>query len=568
MLKFVNFVDLVLQANAGLADTTLALGAEAVTDLPALGVNEEIRLVLFDGVQEPEIIEVTAIDGAGNVTATRALEGTTARDWIAGTRVRAGITAGILDLAIASTVVQTKYGTGTFATNRYTVTVDSITDLPVLGQLVAFLAPAANTGATTLRFTDGANFTSDYTLRYNGISLVATDIKANQLVVAVFTGTVFELFALTNKLTPLTGAITAPAFIVAGSTSVPSIGAYAVGGTIYAIATGAIGRFYVSAAGNIGIGPGHNAPTTILHVKSASPDLLVEASSGEAKLTLEGSAQTMVLETLAAGWRLVLNGVTVVENLAKRFGIGQTSSADAALAIYGEPTGAAQFGLVLQSRMSGTSTSIGQLFASTLADTIAATQFIQAYIKDIVLGVGATVTNAIGLYIEAVTAGTTKNWQIYSEGANASFFNGSLYIGNNAPVSDTVKGVNFGQQTLGYYQEGTWTPADASGAGLVFPVATGRFTRIGRLVYIQATVQYPVTANANTAFILGLPFTSANTDDNEQGHLVNHTGATATRLYVVKNNTTVAPCTVTKGAVTNAQMSGTTSFFNAWYIAA
>lgn len=69
------------------------------------------------------------------------------------------------------------------------------------------------------------------------------------------------------------------------------------------------------------------------------------------------------------------------------------------------------------------------------------------------------------------------------------------------------KGINFsaaGGDTLTIYDEGTWTPADASGAGLTLTVNESYYTRIGRLVNFYLDVTYPSTANGNSAY-LSLP---------------------------------------------------------------
>jgi hypothetical protein len=63
--------------------------------------------------------------------------------------------------------------------------------------------------------------------------------------------------------------------------------------------------------------------------------------------------------------------------------------------------------------------------------------------------------------------------------------------------------------TLDDYEEGTWTPVDASGAGLTFTTAQSNYTKIGRVVIASAFVTYPSTANGSTAKIGGFPFTIA-----------------------------------------------------------
>lgn len=71
----------------------------------------------------------------------------------------------------------------------------------------------------------------------------------------------------------------------------------------------------------------------------------------------------------------------------------------------------------------------------------------------------------------------------------------------------TATSINFGGNALNAYQEGSWTPVDASGAALTFATATGMYTKIGRMVFIEMNVLYPSTANASGSKIGGLPFT-------------------------------------------------------------
>lgn len=70
--------------------------------------------------------------------------------------------------------------------------------------------------------------------------------------------------------------------------------------------------------------------------------------------------------------------------------------------------------------------------------------------------------------------------------------------------------INFGQTTLSYYGEGTWTPIDSSGAGLSFTVTDATYTRVGRLVSIGAFLTYPATIDGSAAIVGGFPFTIAN----------------------------------------------------------
>jgi hypothetical protein len=90
-----------------------------------------------------------------------------------------------------------------------------------------------------------------------------------------------------------------------------------------------------------------------------------------------------------------------------------------------------------------------------------------------------------------------------------------IYVGDNV-VPAAAKGMNFSgntpaagmtSQLLNWYEEGTWTPADVSGAGLSLTTAQSRYTRIGRLVQASFILTYPVTASALQNYI-SLPINS------------------------------------------------------------
>jgi hypothetical protein len=109
--------------------------------------------------------------------------------------------------------------------------------------------------------------------------------------------------------------------------------------------------------------------------------------------------------------------------------------------------------------------------------------------------------------------------------------------------------------------QGDWAPTDGSGASLGL-TASGRYTKIGRMVMWQAFIQYPVTANASAAEIVGLPFAVGGLTGNTPGRsggVVNVTnlgsplgilqGITSTTEFAFYNSQSGA-------AITNADMSG------------
>lgn len=106
------------------------------------------------------------------------------------------------------------------------------------------------------------------------------------------------------------------------------------------------------------------------------------------------------------------------------------------------------------------------------------------------------------------------------------------------------------------YESGTWTPVDASGAGLTFVAVSARYIKIGNMVRIWAYFFYPVQSDATTAKIGGLPFTIGNFDANIGGIGGSSNNATFGRAYYLnKNATTAQPVTASMGSVTNANMS-------------
>ena len=67
--------------------------------------------------------------------------------------------------------------------------------------------------------------------------------------------------------------------------------------------------------------------------------------------------------------------------------------------------------------------------------------------------------------------------------------------------------------TLDDYEEGTWTVTDASSASLTFTYNTGRYVKVGGLVYVSADFSYPSTASGVIAKI-NLPFAALSQSGN------------------------------------------------------
>lgn len=114
---------------------------------------------------------------------------------------------------------------------------------------------------------------------------------------------------------------------------------------------------------------------------------------------------------------------------------------------------------------------------------------------------------------------------------------------------------------------GTWTPADGSGAGLSFSNVEAQYVKTGKNVVAAGYFTFPVTADATTALISGLPFTPATTTNNLFGGSVTFTDeATLTQVRIVANTTTARLAAAGGSALTNATLSGNTVAFTVSYV--
>lgn len=121
-------------------------------------------------------------------------------------------------------------------------------------------------------------------------------------------------------------------------------------------------------------------------------------------------------------------------------------------------------------------------------------------------------------------------------------------------------GIQFGGDTaaanaLNDYEEGTFTPSDASGDSLSFTSVSGFYTKIGRQVVCQGFLTYPSTASTTQARIGGLPFIGS----NGGGFSMYLTGTTGGFVMRSQNSTSTARITSVGDndvAVTNAGLSG------------
>lgn len=116
------------------------------------------------------------------------------------------------------------------------------------------------------------------------------------------------------------------------------------------------------------------------------------------------------------------------------------------------------------------------------------------------------------------------------------------------------------------YEKGTWTPIDASGAGLVFATPSGLYSKVGNLVTASAGLQYPITADGTQASVGGLPFNIQVIGAARQGNVAYAGVAFVVDFLGNAGGTSQSAFDATTGGViTNANMSNGLLFFQNTY---
>jgi len=120
-----------------------------------------------------------------------------------------------------------------------------------------------------------------------------------------------------------------------------------------------------------------------------------------------------------------------------------------------------------------------------------------------VLNGGTGVTTSTGTGNTVLSATPTLSGDV-------TLSTGNLIIGTAGKGIDfSITSSGSGTMTselLADYEEGTWTPT--LGGTATYLAQTGRYTKVGRLVYIQGTLYINAIGTGSTAQISGLPFTA------------------------------------------------------------
>jgi hypothetical protein len=117
--------------------------------------------------------------------------------------------------------------------------------------------------------------------------------------------------------------------------------------------------------------------------------------------------------------------------------------------------------------------------------------------------------------VDAGTAGAAITWTQIMGVAKGS----TLALQGATPQAGTgitfpaTQAASTNANTLDDYEEGTWTPTDASGAVLTFTSVGGEYTKIGRQIIAYFMVTFPSTASSGQITIGGLPYNSASSSN-------------------------------------------------------
>jgi hypothetical protein len=117
------------------------------------------------------------------------------------------------------------------------------------------------------------------------------------------------------------------------------------------------------------------------------------------------------------------------------------------------------------------------------------------------------------------------------------------------------------------YATGTFTPTDASGAGLTFSSATGIYRKSLGSVFISMKIVFPATADTSSVKIGALPFTAANVAMTGFPLTALPTGGAtpAATGFVLINTITMTLNKTTGSPVQNVELSGGTLYVSGEY---
>ena len=223
--------------------------------------------------------------------------------------------------------------------------------------------------------------------------------------------------------------------------------------------------------------------------------------SNSGDVTLAGSPNYITI----VGQVITRALIDLSSHVTSRLGFGNFVAASAASKLVGRRSGSAgEFEeITLGTGLSMSSTTLNVTTTPGGSDTQVQFNDSNAFNGDSGLTFNKT-TDALTVGGAVVAGGAvTAGGQLIISGASA----GQIVF----PASQNASA---NANTLDDYEEGSWTPTDASGAALSFSAAEGSYIKIGQMVTVAAHIQWPATADGSDAKIGSLPFTIQNTTNN------------------------------------------------------
>ena len=122
----------------------------------------------------------------------------------------------------------------------------------------------------------------------------------------------------------------------------------------------------------------------------------------------------------------------------------------------------------------------------------------------------------------------------------------------------TFNGDTAAANALDDYDEGTWTPTDASGGSQNALTASGRYTKIGNLLFCTFDVTYPNTADTAVAAV-SLPFSAGPTNLQGAGALAWQNHGSLMTIYMGSSSNSFSfrdPTDTSQAGIRNNALSG------------
>ena len=275
----------------------------------------------------------------------------------------------------------------------------------------------------------------------------------------------------------------------------------------------------------------HSSSNAASYIQNSQGNLFIEAPNGSAvKLRKNGTAETMLVATAGGSIELYHSNTKMAETISNGF------------EVFGN--------LIAENDGAGSGTSEIQL---------------QPYGTDAYINCTAS-----GSLYTRMGSGYDIRTQIDGSG-NFIVQSGNLKLataGKGIDFSSTSDAAGMTSELFDDYEEGTYTPVDGSGAGLSLTNnTTARYTKIGRMVYVQFDISWPTTSNSNTAgftmpIAMSVSYGSGVIGWTDNGKpLFIHVGGL---IYVMDNNNSVGN---SSQHTLNSELSGKRIIGNVWYIA-